>query len=141
MLARSARICLAALGASLALVSGAGLANADSPAPSPEELRSTLERFVDPNIATVDKEQLMVGGDRRASNIDTMTSKLGNYGKIGFGVSNIQVDGDNANASVAVISPHGTMPGVPMSWQHTAAGWQLSESTACTILSMGRAPC
>lgn len=141
MLARSARICLAALGASLALVSGAGFANADSPAPSPEELRSTLERFVDPNIATVDKEQLMVGGDRRASNIDTMTSKLGNYGKIGFGVSNIQVDGDNANASVAVISPHGTMPGVPMSWQHTAAGWQLSESTACTILSMGRAPC
>ncbi|MFB7723835.1 hypothetical protein [Nocardia sp. NPDC056100] len=141
MLARSARITLAALGASLALVSGAGFANADSPAPSPEELQSTLERFVDPNIATVDKEQLMVGGDRRASNIDTMTSKLGNYGKIGFGVSNIQVDGDNANASVAVISPHGTMPGVPMSWQHTAAGWQLSESTACTILSMGRAPC
>ncbi|MFF2549969.1 hypothetical protein ACFVUS_03170 [Nocardia sp. NPDC058058] len=141
MLARSARISLAALGASLALVSGAGFANADSPAPSPEELQSTLERFVDPNIATVDKEQLMVGGDRRASNIDTMTSKLGNYGKIGFGVSNIQVDGDNANASVAVISPHGTMPGVPMSWQHTAAGWQLSESTACTILSMGRAPC
>ncbi|MFB8001013.1 hypothetical protein [Nocardia sp. NPDC056000] len=141
MLARSARITLAALGASLALVSGAGFASADSPAPSPEELQSTLERFVDPNIATVDKEQLMVGGDRRASNIDTMTSKLGNYGKIGFGVSNIQVDGDNANASVAVISPHGTMPGVPMSWQHTAAGWQLSESTACTILSMGRAPC
>ncbi|WP_067562784.1 hypothetical protein [Nocardia acidivorans] len=141
MLARSARISLAALGASLALASGAGLAHADAPAPSPEELQSTLDRFVDPGIATVDKERLMVSGDRRASNIDTMTSKLGNYGKIGFGVSNIQVDGDTANASVAIISPHGTMPGVPMSWTHTAAGWQLSENTGCTILSMGRAPC
>ncbi|WP_330181105.1 hypothetical protein OHB26_32680 [Nocardia sp. NBC_01503] len=141
MLAHSARITLAALGATIALTSGAGLAHADAPAPSPEELQSTLDRFVDPTVATVDKEQLMVSGERRASNIDTMTSKLGNYGKIGFGVSNIQVDGDNANASVAIISPHGTMPGVPMSWQHTAAGWQLSENTGCTILSMGRAPC
>ncbi|MRH88510.1 hypothetical protein GFY24_13820 [Nocardia sp. SYP-A9097] len=141
MLARSARISLAALGATIALTSGTGLAYADAPAPSPEELQSTLDRFVDPTVPTGDKQQLMVSGDRRASNINTMTSKLGNYGKVGFAVSNIQVDGDNANASVAIVSPHGTMPGVPMSWQHTAGGWQLSENTGCTILSMGRAPC
>ncbi|MFD0000589.1 hypothetical protein [Nocardia sp. NPDC127526] len=140
MFARSVRISLAAVGAAAALASGIGSAAA-APAPSPEQLQSTLDRFTDPGVPTADKTRLMVGGDQRASNIDTMTSKLGGYGHIGWGVSGVQVDGDNANASVAISSPHGTMPGVPMSWQYVDGGWRLSESTGCMILGLGKAPC
>ncbi|WP_245721628.1 hypothetical protein [Nocardia crassostreae] len=140
MLARSVRLSLATLGAVAALTSGAGLAAA-APAPSPEQLQSTLDRFTDPGVPTGDKTQLMVGGDQRSSNIDTMTQKLGGYGHIGWGVSDIRVDGETANASVAISSPHGTMPGVPMTWQYVDGEWKLSEATGCTILSLGKAPC
>ncbi|MEV6772169.1 hypothetical protein AB0N05_26425 [Nocardia sp. NPDC051030] len=140
MLARTIRLSLTALGAAALLSSGAGWAAA-APAPSESELQSTLDRFTDPSVPTADKEKLMVGGDRRESNIDKMNQGLANYGKIGFNVSGVSASGDTANASVAIVSPHGTVPGIPMAWQHTDAGWQISENTACTILSMGKAPC
>lgn len=141
MFARSARLSLATLGVTAALISGAGLALADAPAPSADDLQSTLTKFTDPGIAAGDKAQLMVNGGAHTANLDKMNQGLANYGTIGWNVSNVQVNGDNANASVAIVSPHGTMPGVPMTWQHSAAGWQLSEGTACTILAMGKAPC
>ncbi|MBL1073894.1 hypothetical protein JK358_05760 [Nocardia sp. 2] len=140
MLARSARFTLAAAGVAVALTSFAGPAVA-APTPSAEELQSTLTRFTDPNVPSAEKQTLMVGGDRRASNIDTMTGKLANYGTIGWGVSGVQVDGESANASVAISSPHGTMPGVPMTWEYADGSWKLSEGTACTILAMGKAAC
>ncbi|WP_067689765.1 hypothetical protein [Nocardia jejuensis] len=141
MFARSVRITLAAVGVAVALGSASAVAAADTPAPTNAELQSTLDRFTDPGVPTADKQQLMVGGDRRTGNIDKMNQGLANYGKIGFEVSGVQAGGDTANASVAIVSPHGTIPGIPMTWEHTAAGWQLSEGTACTILSMGKAPC
>ncbi|MGV9664109.1 hypothetical protein [Nocardia niigatensis] len=141
MLARSVRLSLAVAAAAAALTSGAGLAGADTPAPTADELRSTLTRFTDPAVPAADKANLMVNGGARISNIATMNKGLANYGSIGWTVSGVQANGDNANASVAIVSPHGTMPGVPMSWQHTDAGWQLSENTGCTILAMGKAPC
>ncbi|MVU83746.1 hypothetical protein GPX89_41740 [Nocardia sp. ET3-3] len=141
MLARSVRLPLAVAAVAVALTSGASLATADTPAPAAEELQSTLTRFTDPSIPAADKANLMVNGGARTANIDKMNQGLANYGTIGWTVSGVQADGDNANASVAISSPHGTMPGVPMTWQHTDAGWQLSENTACTILAMGKAPC
>ncbi|MFE6860981.1 hypothetical protein [Nocardia sp. NPDC057668] len=140
MLARTARLCLAAAGTALLLASGAGQAAA-APVPSPEELQSTLDRFVDPAVPTADKEKLMVGGAAKSGNIDKMSSALGNYGHVGFGVSGVQVNGEGANAAVAISSPHGTMPGVPMTWQYADGAWQLSEGTGCMILAMGKAAC
>lgn len=141
MFVRSARTCLTVLAATTALLSGAGLAHADTPAPSAEELQNTLTRFTDPTVSSADKAGLMVNGGARTANLDKMNQGLANYGTIGWNVSDVRANGDAADASVAIVSPHGTMPGVPMSWQHTDAGWQLSEGTACTILAMGKAPC
>ncbi|MFE3188122.1 hypothetical protein ACFXHA_03880 [Nocardia sp. NPDC059240] len=141
MLARTVRLTLAVAAATAALTSGAGLAAADTAAPTADDLQSVLVRFTDPSIPSADKTQLMVNGGARSANIDKMNQGLANYGTIGWTVSGVQANGDNADASVAISSPHGTMPGVPMSWQHTDAGWQLSENTACTILAMGKAPC
>ncbi|MCX4092766.1 hypothetical protein [Nocardia sp. alder85J] len=141
-IARAARFALAAAGVAVALTAGGTSAAADTPAPAPEELQATLDKFVDPGISTADKEKLVVSGDQRAANIDTMTGKLAGYGHIGFVVTNVQATGDDAAASVAIASPHGTIPGFQMSWQHSdAAGWQLTDGSACTILALGRAAC
>ncbi|WP_067821835.1 hypothetical protein [Nocardia inohanensis] len=140
MLARTARISFAAFGIAVALTSATGLAGA-ADAPAPEELQSQLVRFTDPSVPAADKANLMVGGSNRTANIEKMNQGLANYGTIGWSVSGVQANGDTANATVAISSPHGTMPGVPMTWTHTEAGWQLSESTGCTILAMGKAPC
>ncbi|WP_067666443.1 hypothetical protein [Nocardia miyunensis] len=127
--------------AAAAVIGGSAIAAADAPAPAPQELQSSLNQFVDPGIPAAAKTKLIVGGDRRQGNIEKMNKGLANYGKVGFTVSNVQSKGDTANAQVAISSPHGTMPGVPMTWQHTAAGWQISDGTACVILAMGKAPC
>ncbi|MFF3568845.1 hypothetical protein [Nocardia jiangxiensis] len=138
---RTLRTAVTSVFAVAAIAGGTALAAADAPAPAPQELQSSLDQFVDPGIPAAAKTKLVVGGERRQANIETMNKGLANYGKVGFGVSNVQTKGDTANAQVAVISPHGTVPGVPMTWQHTAAGWQISDSTACVILAMGKAPC
>ncbi|MGF6886998.1 hypothetical protein ABIA39_005487 [Nocardia sp. GAS34] len=133
---------IAVAGAAAAMVlTGGSIAAADAPAPTSAELQGTLDRFADPGVPTAAKTNLVVDGNRHSANIDQMNKGLANYGKVGFTVSNVQAKGDDATAQVAVVSPHGTMPGVPMSWQHTAAGWQLSEKTGCTILAMAMAPC
>lgn len=132
---------LAAGAVALAVLSGSAIAAADTPAPTPAQLQGTLDQFSDPGVPTAAKTKLVVGGDRHSANIDKMNKGLANYGKVGFTVSSVEATGDNATARVAIVSPHGTMPGVPMTWQHTAAGWQLSENTGCTILAMAMAPC
>ncbi|AYF77499.1 hypothetical protein D7D52_30955 [Nocardia yunnanensis] len=143
MFARSLRLSVTVAAATAALTAGAGLATADTAAPAAAagELQSVLTRFTDPAVPAADKTQLMVNGGAHTANLDKMNQGLANYGTIGWTVSDVQANGDTANASVAISSPHGTMPGVPMTWQHTDAGWQLSENTACTILAMGKAPC
>lgn len=138
---RTVRTAVTSIFATAAVVGGAAVATADTPPPTPAQLQGSLDQFVDPGISAPAKTRLIVGGDRREANIETMNKGLANYGKVGFTVSDVQTTGDTANARVAVISPHGTMPGVPMTWQHTAAGWQISDSTACVILAMGQAPC
>gem|GEM_PF-5372471 len=127
--------------AAVAILTGGAIATADAPAPTPGQLQSTLDQFADPGVPTAAKTQLVVNGNQHSANIDKMNKGLANYGKVGFTVSNVQTSGDNAKAQVAIVSPHGTMPGVPMSWQHTGAGWELTESTGCTILAMSMAPC
>ena len=138
---RTLRTAVTSVFAAAAVAAGGAIAAADTPAPAPAQLQSTLDQFVDPGIPAAAKTKLVVGGDRRAANIQAMNQGLANYGKVGFAVSNVQAKGDTADARVAIVSPHGTMPGVPMSWQHTAAGWQISDGTACMILAMGKAPC
>ncbi|MCM6775523.1 hypothetical protein NDR87_15395 [Nocardia sp. CDC159] len=109
--------------------------------PTPEALQATLDGLVDPAKPTADKEKLVVDGQKRAANIDTMTKGLANYGKILFTVSDVKTTGDTATAQVVITSPHGPAPAMPMTWQHTSAGWQLSDASACQILAMGMAPC
>ncbi|MFF0488261.1 hypothetical protein ACFYTQ_04485 [Nocardia sp. NPDC004068] len=110
-------------------------------APTPESLQATLAGFVDPAKPTAEKEKLIVDGQKRATNIDTMTQGLANYGTIGFTVSDVKVDGDTATAQVVIASPHGAAPAMPMTWQRAGSGWQLSDASACQILAMGKAPC
>lgn len=138
---RTLRTAVTSAFAAAAVLGGTAIAAADTPAPASQELQSSLDQFVDPGIPAAAKTKLIVGGDRRVANIETMNKGLANYGKVGFNVSGVQTKGDTADARVAIVSPHGTMPGVPMTWQHTAAGWQISDSTACVILAMGKAPC
>ncbi|MBF6245480.1 nuclear transport factor 2 family protein [Nocardia elegans] len=114
---------------------------AAAPAPTAEELQATLNGFVDPAKPTAEKEKLVVGGDKRAANIDTMTKGLANYGTITFTVADIKTEGDQATGQVTITSPHGPAGPMPMTWQHSAAGWQLSDASACQILAMGMAPC
>ncbi len=135
------RTAVAGTAAVIAVLTGGAIAAADAPAPTPGQLQGTLDQFSDPGIPTAAKTQLVVNGNQHSANIDQMNKGLAGYGKVGFTVSNVQTSGDDAKAQVAIVSPHGTMPGVPMTWHHTAAGWQLSESTGCTILAMAMAPC
>ncbi len=110
-------------------------------APTAEELQATLNGFVDPAKPTADKAKLVVGGDKRAANIDTMTNGLANYGTITFTVADIKTEGDRATGQVTITSPHGPAGPMPMTWEHSATGWQLSDASACQILAMGMAPC
>lgn len=114
---------------------------AAAPAPTAEELQTTLNGFVDPAKPTAEKEKLVVGGGKRAANIDTMTKGLANYGTITFTVADVKTEGDQATGQVTITSPHGPAGPMPMTWQHSAAGWQLSDASACQILAMGMAPC
>ncbi|MBF6331340.1 hypothetical protein IU452_22810 [Nocardia transvalensis] len=110
-------------------------------APTPETLQATLDGFVDPATPTADKQKLVTDGQKRTANIDTMTQGLAHYGKITFTVSDVKAEGDTATAQVVITSPHGPAPAMPMTWQHSAAGWQLSDASACQLLAMGKAPC
>jgi hypothetical protein len=132
---------LASAFAAIAILTGGAIATADAPAPTPGQLQSTLDQFADPGVPTGAKTQLMVNGGAHSGNIDRMNQGLRDYGHVGFTVSNVQANGNIANAKVAIVSPHGTMPGVPMSWQNTGAGWELTESTGCAILAMSMQPC
>ena len=125
--------------ATSAATSATGAATAA--APTAEELQATLNGFVDPSKPTADKEKLVVGGDKRATDIDTMTKGLADYGAITFTVADIKTEGEQATGQVTITSPHGPAGPMPMTWQHSGAGWQLSDASACQILAMGMAPC
>ncbi len=127
--------------AAVAILAGGAMAVADAPAPTPGQLESTLNQFSDPGVATGAKTQIMVNGGAHSGNIDRMNQGLQNYGHVGFTVSNVQATGNTAKAQVAIVSPHGTMPGVPMTWQNTGGKWELTEQTGCTILAMSMQPC
>ncbi|APA99173.1 hypothetical protein KP696_33150 [Nocardia seriolae] len=113
---------------------------AAAPAPTAESLQSVLTAFADPAEPAADKAKLVVDGDKRLGNIDTMNQGLAHY-QVGFTVGEIKQDGTKADAKVSVTSPHGTMPDVPMTFQYSDRAWKLSDAGACTILGMARAAC
>ncbi|AYF77498.1 hypothetical protein D7D52_30950 [Nocardia yunnanensis] len=113
---------------------------AAAPAPTAENLESVLTAFADPAKPAADKAKLVVDGDKRLGNIDTMNQGLSHY-QVGFTVGEIKQDGNKADAKVSVTSPHGTMPDVPMAFQYSDGAWKLSDAGACTILGMARAAC
>ncbi|MEV6772168.1 hypothetical protein AB0N05_26420 [Nocardia sp. NPDC051030] len=115
-------------------------AAAAAPAPSAEALQALLTTFADPAKPAADKAKLVVGGDKRLTNIETMNQGLANY-QVSFAVGEIKTDGNKADAKVSVTSPHGTMPDVPMSFTYADGAWKLSDAGACTILGMARANC
>ncbi|GAB2536745.1 hypothetical protein [Nocardia heshunensis] len=113
---------------------------AAAPAPTAEALQGVLTAFADPAKPAADKAKLVVDGDKRLGNIDTMNQGLAHY-QVGFTVGEIKQDGTKADAKVSVTSPHGTMPDVPMTFQYSDGAWKLSDAGACTILGMARAAC
>ncbi len=115
-------------------------AAAAAPAPTAAALQSVLTAFADPAKPAADKAKLVVDGDKRLGNIDTMNQGLAHY-QVGFTVGEIKQDGTKAEAKVSVTSPHGTMPDVPMTFQYSDGTWKLSDAGACTVLGMARAAC
>ncbi|MGW4246642.1 hypothetical protein [Nocardia sp. NPDC004722] len=113
---------------------------AAAPAPTAQTLQGILTAFADPAKPAADKAKLVVEGDKRLGNIDTMNQGLAHY-QVGFTVGEIKQDGNKADAKVSVTSPHGTMPDVPMTFQYSDGAWKLSDAGACTILGMARAAC
>ncbi|MEC3956110.1 hypothetical protein VMT65_23945 [Nocardia sp. CDC153] len=113
---------------------------AAAPAPTAETLQGILTAFADPAKPAADKAKLVVDGDKRLGNIDTMNQGLAHY-QVGFTVGDIKQDGTKADAKVSVTSPHGTMPDVPMTFAYSDGAWKLSDAGACTILGMARAAC
>lgn len=113
---------------------------AAAPAPTAESLQSVLTAFADPAKPAADKAKLVVDGDKRLGNIETMNQGLAHY-QVSFAVGEIKQDGTKADAKVSVTSPHGTMPDVPMAFQYADGTWKLSDAGACTVLGMARAAC
>ncbi|MEV0292079.1 hypothetical protein [Nocardia sp. NPDC050710] len=109
--------------------------------PSAEELQATLVVLADPAKPTPEKVAVVVDGDKRAANIDTMTKALAGYGTLTFAVSDVKVDGNTATAQVVITSPHGAAPAMPLTWQHVDGKWKLSDASACTMLGFAQAPC
>ena len=114
---------------------------AEAGAPTAPELEATLNGIADPNTPAADKQKLIVDGDKRAANLDAVTKALANYGSLTFTVADITTEGDEATGQVTIQSPHGPAGPMPMTWQHSEQGWQLSDASACQILAMGQAPC
>ncbi|MFI1917737.1 hypothetical protein [Nocardia sp. NPDC020380] len=114
--------------------------SSSAPAPTADQLQGVLTAFTDPAKSADDKAKLVIDGDKRISNINTMNQGLANY-QVGYKVGDIKADGNKADAKVSITSPHGTMPDVPMSFQYTDGSWKLSDSGACTLLGAARAAC
>lgn len=110
-------------------------------APTAQELEATLNGLADPNTPVEEKEKLIVDGEKRAANLDTVTKALANYGTLTFTVADITTQGDQATGQVTIQSPHGPAGPLPMTWQHSESEWKLSDTSACQILAMGQAPC
>ncbi len=121
-------------------VSASTSAAAVAPAPTAAELQGVLSAFADPAKPAADKAKLVVDGDKRVALIETMNKGLANY-QVSFTVGEIKTEGNKADAKVSVVSPHGTMPDVPMSFTYVDGAWKLSDAGACTILGMARAAC
>ncbi|OYD70454.1 hypothetical protein [Rhodococcus sp. OK302] len=112
-------------------------------APTADELNAALITLIDPAKPIAEKTALVVDGSARQANIDTMGTALGANPayKITFTVENVKVDGETATADVAIVSPHGTMPGTQWTWELEDGSWKLADTSACTLFEMGRAPC
>ncbi|MEV6067133.1 hypothetical protein AB0L82_11325 [Nocardia sp. NPDC052001] len=125
---------------SAATTSAAVTKAATAPAPTAEQLQGVLTAFADPAKPAADKAKLVVDGDKRIALIETMNQGLAHYA-VSFTVGEIKQTGDKADAKVSVVSPHGTMADVPMSFQYVDGTWKLADAGACTILGMARAAC
>ncbi|MET7771097.1 hypothetical protein [Nocardia sp. NPDC005366] len=122
-----------------AVTTGSG--QAASGTPSAEELQTTLAILADPAKTTQDKVAIVVDGEKRATNIDTMTKALAGYGALKFVVSDVKVTGDTATAQVVISSPNGDAPPMPLTWQRVGGTWKISDASACVLLSFAQAPC
>ncbi|WP_424806908.1 hypothetical protein [Rhodococcus sp. 27YEA15] len=132
----------AASSTSAAATSSSAAAEAAT-APTAESLNADLTALIDPAKPIDEKTALVVDGAKRQANIETMGAALGgNPGyTITFDVQNVEVEGQTATADVAVVSPHGAAPAAPWTWEFEDGTWKLSDTSACGLLEMGRAPC
>ncbi len=112
---------------------------APASAPEPAVLQRQLELIADPAKSAADKAAVIVDGNARLANLETLTKALANY-HLTFAVSNLKTEGPTTTAQVAVTSPHGAVP-MAMTWKYVDGAWLLSDESACGLLGMGRAPC
>ncbi|MET8649785.1 nuclear transport factor 2 family protein [Nocardia aurea] len=118
-----------------------GSGQAAGATPSVEELQTTLAILSDPAKTTQDKVAIVVDGEKRATNIESMTKALAGYGTLKFVVSDVKVTGDTATAQVVISSPNGDAPPMPLTWQQVGGKWKLSDASACVLLGFAQAPC
>ncbi|MEV6135520.1 hypothetical protein AB0L63_05540 [Nocardia sp. NPDC051990] len=110
-------------------------------APTAETLIAVLDTFSDPAKPTSEKTKLIVDGEKRIANINQMNQTLGGYGKLTYAVADITTSGNSATAQVTITSPHGTVPAMPMTWEHVDSTWKLSDASGCLMLGFAQAPC
>ncbi|WP_307828422.1 hypothetical protein [Antrihabitans sp. YC2-6] len=108
--------------------------------PSAEELQAPLVALADLTKPAADRAVLLVNGEARIPNIDTMTAALQSYGQITFAVRDITTAGTTANATTDVTTVHGTAP-MPFTWENVDGTWKLSDASTCQLLALGQAPC
>ncbi|MGN2637454.1 hypothetical protein ACWEKT_12450 [Nocardia takedensis] len=126
---------------SAAAASTGSAGQANGAAPSAEQLSGTLSTLADPAKPVADKVAIVVDGQKRAANIETMTQALAGYGTLKFVVSDVKVDGKSATAQVVISSPNGDAPPMPLTWQQVDGTWKISDASACVLLGFAQAPC
>ncbi|WP_174186492.1 hypothetical protein [Nocardia barduliensis] len=109
-------------------------------APTAETLQSVLVKLADPKVPTPEKSKLVVNGDKRTANIDQMNAGLQGY-TLTFTVTDVTTQGDTANAQVAITSPHGAAPAMPLTWEKVDGTWKLSDASGCLLFGLAQAPC
>ena len=123
-----------------AQTSAAASTTADAAAdPATAELQAVLVGLSDPAKPATEKADLIVNGDTRLTNLETLTAALAGYGQITYVLKDVVITDTTANANVDVTTIHGTGT-MPLTWENVDGSWKLSDASGCMLLAAA-APC
>lgn len=117
------------------------LSSTGATVPTADDLKFTLTQISDPAVTVAAKSTLIAKGTERTAQLEQLNAGLANY-PLSYDVENVQSDATSATADVAITSPHGAAPAMPMGWDITGPNeYVLNETSTCAILGMARIQC